>query len=731
MIQYIVAAGIGALLGSSGKKSKKMGHGGKTQGYDSRLDESLGMRKGAGRTKQQSRKDRRDESAAMERSMGRRKYASVGTMDKGRKKMAHGGQTDDLGNPTDPSVLKEMEVFIENEMPKLDEDRYFTYGMKRKEAKRRFYEKHGYGAYGMDLFAHGGMHRQGYDDKLDESLAMRRGAGRTKQQSRKDRRDESAGMERSMGRRKYASVGTMDRGRRKMAHGGIAHTDSLHQEIRDFLMSQGMNPKNYTILEGDRRLTKPFAWVDLHSGKLRGGFATEADALQALKKFLQERYGLLTSMAHGGQTERLKKALDVYDDLLKRFGITDDDVFVSEGYGQISWSDALNGKMSKGFFKSPETAYEDVNRYLRREYGQGKKMAHGGYAKGGKIDFSNRTSDDFRLGELVYDTYNKDYGTIIGIFDQSLSDKYEVRLDSDGMQPTANLRKLGEKGDSGSKKQLFDAVSAYERLLRSFPDMDYPPMINNPFYAKGGKTSSAEERAFAEYMEDYDVDREEAEEQFLGEFDSKADWAAEFVDDTGGMESLIDPERFYRIDKVGFRQFAMEEAYSRALDIEEYNAYEYAEKFDLEEEYEEAVEEDKLDDFIQMLREEEEQALQDDFMLNYSTAEAIINRFGPNYGMDLEALENAHLIRADYEEVADALEDDGYVFIEEDFKTFVFNPNMARGGRTKRKKVSDFDKLAMKVAARYRAEGKSNKKAMEIGRGTAAKVFRQQQAKKR
>ena len=58
--------------------------------------------------------------------------------------------------------------------------------------------------------AHGGMHRQGYDDKLDESLAMRRGAGRSKQQSRKDRRDESAGMEKSMGRRKYSSVGTMD-----------------------------------------------------------------------------------------------------------------------------------------------------------------------------------------------------------------------------------------------------------------------------------------------------------------------------------------------------------------------------------------------------------------------------------------------------------------------------------------------------------------------------------------
>ena len=72
-------------------------------------------------------------------------------------------------------------------------------------------------------FAKGGK-TQGYDDKLDESLAMRRGAGRSKQQSRKDRRDESAGMERSMGRRKYASVGTMDKGRRMMAHGGRVST---------------------------------------------------------------------------------------------------------------------------------------------------------------------------------------------------------------------------------------------------------------------------------------------------------------------------------------------------------------------------------------------------------------------------------------------------------------------------------------------------------------------------
>jgi hypothetical protein len=63
------------------------------------------------------------------------------------KKDAKGGKMDNVGNPTDPQVIEKMEVFIENEIPKLDENIYFTDGMKRKEAKKRFYEKYEYGAY--------------------------------------------------------------------------------------------------------------------------------------------------------------------------------------------------------------------------------------------------------------------------------------------------------------------------------------------------------------------------------------------------------------------------------------------------------------------------------------------------------------------------------------------------------------------------------------------------------
>ena len=51
------------------------------------------------------------------------------------------------------------------------------------------------------------MRRQGYNDKLDETMGARNGK---KSQSMKDRRDESKGMEKSMGRRAYKAVGTMD-----------------------------------------------------------------------------------------------------------------------------------------------------------------------------------------------------------------------------------------------------------------------------------------------------------------------------------------------------------------------------------------------------------------------------------------------------------------------------------------------------------------------------------------
>jgi hypothetical protein len=53
------------------------------QGYNSRLDESLGARNGK---KTQNLKDRRDESKGAKKGAGKRAYSSVSTMDKPKKK---------------------------------------------------------------------------------------------------------------------------------------------------------------------------------------------------------------------------------------------------------------------------------------------------------------------------------------------------------------------------------------------------------------------------------------------------------------------------------------------------------------------------------------------------------------------------------------------------------------------------------------------------------------------
>ena len=76
----------------------KFAKGGKTQGYNDRLDDSLGMRTGRRSTKEQDYKDRRDESKGMEKGMGRRPYSSVGTMDmENRMMLRKGGRLyDDL-----------------------------------------------------------------------------------------------------------------------------------------------------------------------------------------------------------------------------------------------------------------------------------------------------------------------------------------------------------------------------------------------------------------------------------------------------------------------------------------------------------------------------------------------------------------------------------------------------------------------------------------------------------
>ena len=67
---------------SKGGKKQAGSSAKKKQGYNARLDESLGSRNKA----KGNLASRRRESEGMEKKMGRKKFAAAKTMDKGRKK---------------------------------------------------------------------------------------------------------------------------------------------------------------------------------------------------------------------------------------------------------------------------------------------------------------------------------------------------------------------------------------------------------------------------------------------------------------------------------------------------------------------------------------------------------------------------------------------------------------------------------------------------------------------
>jgi len=645
MIQYIIAAGIGALLGSSRKKPKKMGQGGKTQGYNSRLDESLSMRHGAGRKKQQSRKDRRDESAAMERSMGRRKYASVGTMDKGRRKMAQGGLAihfdDDYTNKAEIENLLMSKTYMrDNEYLTDYGSSFYVYSDDiSPSGVRDAFESiidEGYDRnVELETFAKGGKTNESLERALSRFRAIREASELRDAQARERRmiRQHQSGM----------SAGAF-------AKGGY------------------VRPKNLALPERHyQTLADALDKVIDHYGK------------DAIKDYLERNGAQGRYAVYRQATNRIWMDDDNANLRGDRFGIKHDP----------DWRTRTRMYTDKHF----DSATKSI---LTQKLGNGRKrMALGGMA--GRIS-------PMEMQQIILDNTGK-------LLDPST-------------QAFAN-----EAGALGYLYALFGDY--YTKSMQ-----------------KGGKTSSAEERAFAEYMEDYGVDREEAEYQFLGEFRNKEQWAAEYVDDIGGIEQFTDPERFLKVDKIGFREWAMNIADVLSSDLDDSELEDRAERHGLKFEYMEAEEMggDAMKNFRREIEEKEYDEQYDYFMSEGESVERVLDLLG-NYGVQgIEDASDLYVVEVDYDEVADALEEDGVVFIEEDFKTFVFDPNMRRGGRTKctscnknrmkkggrtksRKKVSDFDKLAMKVAARYRAEGKSNKEAMEIGRGTAANVYRQQQAK--
>ena len=144
------------------------------QGYNDKLDESLGMSRKESMMRQ-SRKARRDESKGTEKYDGSRAYSRVRTMDMSAENLA----VADV-DIHDGMVLPEgTGSIIGQAIPETD-------------------------------FTPFGVSAEGYDDKLDESLGMSHKESKMKQ-SLKARRDESKGMKKASGKRAYSRVGTMDK----------------------------------------------------------------------------------------------------------------------------------------------------------------------------------------------------------------------------------------------------------------------------------------------------------------------------------------------------------------------------------------------------------------------------------------------------------------------------------------------------------------------------------------
>ena len=74
-------SGPGTYGSKRGRPKKK-----KTQGYNARLDESLGARNGKESTKKQSMKARRDESKGAKKAAGKPAYSGNKSSNQGRKK---------------------------------------------------------------------------------------------------------------------------------------------------------------------------------------------------------------------------------------------------------------------------------------------------------------------------------------------------------------------------------------------------------------------------------------------------------------------------------------------------------------------------------------------------------------------------------------------------------------------------------------------------------------------
>lgn len=112
--------------------------------------------------------------------------------------------------------------------------------------------------------------KQGYKDREDESLGMRRGAEKGKKQSYKDRRNESYG---KFGKRDKEKKGKNKINKKISGLGGLS-TDEYLMRIASTLLSKGLNPSKYTkskakaLLKNVKARKKVYELIDKKSADI-------------------------------------------------------------------------------------------------------------------------------------------------------------------------------------------------------------------------------------------------------------------------------------------------------------------------------------------------------------------------------------------------------------------------------------------------------------------------------
>ena len=320
------------------------------------------------------------------------------------------------------------------------------------------------------IYAHGGKMKQGYNDRMDDSLGNRRGKASSKEQDYKDRRDEAKAMNKAEGKRAYQSVGTMD----KMADGG-----EVYKKGDTVLLQDGNIQKTATVVADgidskNRVRVRPQGFpMDMSISTIKN------DRVYIIKKMadggrLAEKgdfYYLVTKGFKGDKTTRALSKESV-DKLIERHrvgnkfkiqgSIDDGRMMIIEAKTK---DEVLEEIKKMGRFKGKEKqtrAYK--NAPLKREYittiRKTKVLAHGGGIDGQTF----RSAVLWAQGDIE-ENYNYE--------DSDLNIQHDLMSDHTELYKAAN--KFGIQ-DEGDWREIYEV--AFEEM----------GIENPPQFKSGGKT---------------------------------------------------------------------------------------------------------------------------------------------------------------------------------------------------------------------------------------------------